>query len=97
MLSVVCTLDFSKERINNSFSPCSEIEMVVRIALRKKELLPLEILELKCMILKHREWIRSATITRVRHSTTMVKEMGVRAEGERANPQKIVILVILIH
>jgi hypothetical protein len=66
MLSVVCTLDFSKERINNSFSPCSEIEMVVRIALRKKEPLPLDILELKCMILKHREWIISATITRVR-------------------------------
>jgi hypothetical protein len=33
--------------------------MVVLIALSKEESLPLDILELKCMILKHGEWIRS--------------------------------------
>jgi hypothetical protein len=63
------TLDFSKERINNSFSPCSEIEMIVLITLRKEESLPLDGLELKCTVLKHGEWIRSATITRVTQQT----------------------------
>jgi hypothetical protein len=55
VLSFFCTFDFSKERINNSFSPCSKIEMVVLIVLRKEEVLLLDILELKCKILKPRE------------------------------------------